>query len=152
MEMKAFEIEDNSALGLLAFTPAPILSEPTTPANLAHAIITSNGHNHGHTAIRYAGTYNHGHRVMLQFGSASLLSLQASPLTVSFPVNNMHSSAHLLPPPSAVPLQTMSSNKTIGSFANGQPESLPVPMLPAQPGTFFLCHLHLLVVTSHLLE
>ena len=71
--MKAFEIEDNSALGLLAFTPAPILSEPTTSANLAHAIITSNGHYHGHTAISDAGTYSHGHRVTPQNGSASLV-------------------------------------------------------------------------------
>ena len=72
---------------------------------------------------------------MPQFGSASLLPLQAS---VPFPVNNMHSSAHVLPPPSAVPLQTMSSNITNGSFAIAQPESLPVPMLPAQPGSGFV--------------
>ena len=74
---------------------------------------------------------------MRQFGSASLLPLQASVPSVSFPVNNIHSSAYLLPPPSAVPLQTMSSNITNGSFAIGQPESLPVPMLPAQPGSGF---------------
>ena len=50
----------------------------------------------------------------------------------------MQSSAHVLPPPFAVPLQTMSSNITNGSFAIGQPESLPVPMLPAQPGSGFV--------------
>ena len=66
---------------------------------------------------------------MPQFGSASLLPLQASVPSVSFPVNNTHSSAHVLPPPSAVPLQTMSSNITNGSFAIGQPESLPFPDL-----------------------
>ena len=32
----------------------------------------------------------------------------------------------------------MSSNITNGSFANGQPESLSVPMLPAKPGTGFV--------------
>ena len=66
-------------------------------------------------------------------------------------------------PDSSVP--TMSSNITIDSFANGQPESLPVPMLPAQPGTgfvslspgvcFWFCLFVtwcLLVVASHLLE
>ena len=72
---------------------------------------------------------------MPQFGSASLFPLQA---TVSFPVNNMDSSAQVLPPPSAVPSQTMSSNITNGSFAIGQPESLPVPMLPAQTGSGFV--------------
>ena len=50
----------------------------------------------------------------------------------------MHSSAQVLPPPSVVPLQTMSSNITNGSFANGRPESLPVPMLQAEPGTGFV--------------
>ena len=50
----------------------------------------------------------------------------------------MHSSAHVLLPPSAVPLQTMSSNITNGSFAIAQPESLPVTMLPAQPGSGFV--------------
>ena len=76
---------------------------------------------------------------MPKFGSASLLPLQASVSSVSFPVNNLPASAHVLQPPSAVPLQTMSSNiLTSGSFANGQPESLPVPMLPAQPGTGFV--------------
>ena len=75
---------------------------------------------------------------MPQFGNASLLPLQASVPSVSFPVNNIHSSAHVLPPPSAVSLQTMSSNITDGSFAIGQPESLSVPMLPAQPGSGFV--------------
>ena len=32
----------------------------------------------------------------------------------------------------------MSSNITNGSFAIGQPESLPVPLLPAQPGSGFV--------------
>ena len=50
----------------------------------------------------------------------------------------MHSSAHVLPTPSAVPLQTMISNITNGSLAIGQPESLPVPMLPAQTGSGFV--------------
>ena len=72
---------------------------------------------------------------MPQFGSASLLPMQASVPSVSFPVSNMHSSAQVLPPPFAVPLQTMSSNIT---NAIGQPESLPVPMLPAQPGSGFV--------------
>ena len=127
-----------SAADLLAFTPVPISSEQTTSANLAHAIHTSNSHNHEHTALSDPGIYSHGHRTMPRFSSASLLPLQASVLSVSFPVNNMHSSAHLLPPLSAVPLQTMSSNITNGSFAIGQPESLPVPMLPAQPGSGFV--------------
>ena len=74
---------------------------------------------------------------MPQFGRARFLLLQASAPSVSIPVNNMHSSAHVLPAPSVVPLQTMSSTITNGSFAHGQPESLPVPMLPAQPGTVF---------------
>ena len=75
---------------------------------------------------------------MPQFGSANLLPLQASIPSVSVPVNNMHCSAHELPPPSAVPLQAMSLNITNGSFAIAQPESLPVPMLPAQPGSGFV--------------
>ena len=58
------------------------------------------------------GIHSYGHRAIPQFGSASLLTLQASVPSVSFPVNNMNSSAHVLPPPSAVPLRTMSSNKT----------------------------------------
>ena len=124
-----------SAPGLLAFTPVPISSGPTTSAILAHAIHTSNSHNHEHTALSDPGIHRYGHRAMPQFGSASLLPLQAS---VPFPVNNMHSSAHVLAPPSAVPLQTMSSNITNGSFAIAQPESLPVPMLPAQPGSGFV--------------
>ena len=127
-----------SAPGLLAFTPVPISSEPTTSANLAHAIHTSDSHNHEHTAMSDPGIYSYGHRAMPQFGSASLLPLQASVPSVSFPVNNMQSNAHVLPPLSAVPLQTMSSNITNGSFAIGQPESLPVPMLPAQPGSGFV--------------
>ena len=106
-------------------------------------------------ALSDPGIHSYGHRAIPQFGSASLLTLQASVPSVSFPVNNMNSSAHVLPPPSAVPLRTMSSNKTgnrnhsCNQFV--QPESLPVPMLPAQPGSGF-CHLHLLVVASHLLE
>ena len=75
---------------------------------------------------------------MPQFGSASLWPLQASVPSVSFPVNKMHSSAHVLPPPSAVLLKTMSSNITNGSFAIGKPESLPVPLIPAQPGSGFV--------------
>ena len=131
-----------SAPDLLAFTPVPISSEPTNSAKLAHAIHTSNGHNHGYTALSDAGIHSHGHRVMPQFGSASLLPLQASAPTVSVPVNNMHSSArvsgaYVLPPPSDVPLQSMSSNITNIGFANGQPESLPVPIFQAQPGSGF---------------
>ena len=121
-----------SAPGLLAFTPVPISSGPTTSAILAHAIPTSNSHNHEHTALSDPGIHSYGHRAMPQFGSASLLPLQPPG---PFPVNNMHSSAHLLPPPSAAPLQAMSSNITNGSFAFAQPESLPVAMLPAQPGS-----------------
>ena len=124
-----------SAPSLLAFTPVPVSSGPTTSANLAHAIHTSNSHNHENTALIDPGIHSYGHRAMPQFGSASLLPLQAS---VPFPVNNMHSSAHVLPSPSAVPLQTMSSNITNGSFAIAQQESLPVPMLPAQPGFGFV--------------
>ena len=124
-----------SAPGLLAFTPVPISPGPTTSTILAHAIHTTNSHNHEHTALSDPGNHSYGHRTMPQFGSASLLPLQAPG---PFPVNNMHSSAHVLPPPSAVPLQTLSSNITNGSFAIGQPESLPVPMLPAQPGPGFV--------------
>ena len=40
-----------NALGLLAFTPVPIWSEPTIFANLAHAINTSYSHNYEHTAL-----------------------------------------------------------------------------------------------------
>ena len=98
-----------SAPGLLAFTPVPISSRPTTSAIHAHAIHTSSSHNHEHTVLSDPGIHSYGHRAMPQFGSASLLPLQAS---VPFPVNNMHSSAHVFPPPSAVPLQTMSSNIT----------------------------------------
>ena len=130
-----------SAPGLQAFTHVPISSGPTTSALLAHAIHTSNSHNHEHTALSDPGIHSYGHRAMPRFGSASLLPLQASvsfPASVPFPVNNMHSSAHVLPTPSAVPLQTMSSNITNGSFAIAQPESLPVPMLPAQPGSGFV--------------
>ena len=126
-----------SAPGLLAFTPVRISSEPTTSANFSHAIKISNGHNLGHIAMSDAGIHSDGHRVMPQFDSASILPLQASATSVSFPVENMHSSAHLLPPPSAVPLQTMSSNINISGFANGQPESFSVPMLPAPPGRYW---------------
>ena len=93
---------------------------------------------HGHIALSDPGIPNHGHQAMPQFGSASLLSLQAFAPPLSFPVNKKHSSANVLPPPSAVSLQTMSSNITNGSFANGQPEVLPVTMLPAQPGNGFV--------------
>ena len=93
------------APGLLTFTPVPISSEPTTSANLTHAIHTSNSHNHKHTSLSDPGIYSHGHRAMPHFGSASLLPKQASAPSVSFPVNNMYSSALVLPPPSAVPLQ-----------------------------------------------
>ena len=127
-----------SALGLLAFSPVPISSEPTTSAHLAHAIHTSNSHNNEHTALSDPGIYSHGHRAAPQFGSVSLLPLQPFVPSISFPVNNMHSSAHVLPPPSAVPLQTMTSNITNVFFAIGQPESLPVPMLPAYPGSDFV--------------
>ena len=125
-------------VALLAFTPVPISSELTTSANLAHAIITSNGHNHGHTELSDAGIHSHGHRVMPQFGSASLLPLQGSAPSVSFPDSTMHFNAHILPPPSALLLQTMSSNITYGGFANGQPESLPLPTLPANT-RYWLC-------------
>ena len=101
------------------FTHVPLSSEPTTSGHLAHAIHISKSHNHEHTALKDPGIYSHGHRAMPQFGSASLLPLQASVPNVSFPVNIVHSSAHLLPPPSAVPLQTMSSNISNGSFAIG---------------------------------
>ena len=120
-----------SAPGLQAFTPVPISLQPTTSA-------LSSSHNHEHIALNDPGIYSYGHRAMPQFGCASLLPLQASVPSVSVPVNNMHSSAHVLPPPSAVPLQTMSSNITNGIFAIAQPESLPVPMLPAQPGPGFV--------------
>ena len=123
---------------MLAFTPVTISSDPTTSANLAHAIHTSNSQYHEDTALSDPEIYSHGHRAMPQFGSASLLPLQASVPSVSFPVKNMHSSAHVLPPPSVVALQTMSSNIINGSFTIGQPESLPVPMLPAQPGSGFV--------------
>ena len=121
-----------SAPGLLVFTLVPISSEPTTSANLAHAIHTSNSRDHEHTELSDTGIYSYGHRAMPQFGSVSILPLQAAVSSVSFPVNNMHSSAPVLPPPPAVSLQSMNSNRTNGSFAIGQPESLPVPMLPAQ--------------------
>ena len=74
----------------------------------------------------------------LNWAVQAFLPLQAFFPSVSVPVNNMHSSAHVLPPPSAVPLQTMSSNITNGSFPIAQPEALPVPMLPAQPGSGFV--------------
>ena len=121
--------------GLLALTHVPISSEPTTSTHLAHATDTSYSHNHEHTALSDPGIHSHGHPAVPQFGNASLLELQASVPSVSFPVNNMHSSAHVLPSPTAVPLQTRSSNIT---NAIGQPESLPVPMIPAQPGSGFV--------------
>ena len=124
-----------NAPGLQAFTSVPNSSGPTTSAILAHAIHIINSHNHEHTALSDPRIHSYGRQAMPQFGSASLLPLQAS---VPFPVNNMHSSAHVLPPPSAVPLQTMRSNITNGSFAIAQPESLPVPMLSAQPGSGFV--------------
>ena len=127
-----------SAPGLLAFTPVPILSKPTTSAHLAHATNTNFSHNHEHTAFSDPEIHSHGYRAMPQFGSARFLPLQASVPSVSVPVNNMHSSAHVLPPPSAVPLKTMSSNITNGSFDIAQPESLPVPMLPAKRGSGFV--------------
>ena len=127
-----------SAPDLLTFTPVPISSKPTTSAHLAHATNTTYSHNHELTAFSDPGIHSHGYRAMPQFGSSSFLPLQASVPSVSVPVNNMHSSAHVLPPPSAVPLQTMSSNITNGSFAIAQPESLPVPLLPAQPGSGFV--------------
>ena len=127
-----------SAPGLPAFTSVPISSEPVTSALLAHATNTGYSHNHEHIALSDPGIHSYGHRAMPQFGSASLLPLQAYVPSVSFPVNNMQSSVHVLPPPSDVPLQTMSSNITNGSFAIGQPESLPVLMLPAQPGSGFV--------------
>ena len=127
-----------SAPGLLACTPVSISSEPTTSANLAQAIHTCNSHNHEHTALSDPGIFSYGHRALLQFGSASFLPIQACVPSVSFPANNMHSSAHVLPPTSAVPLQTLSSNITNGSFAIGQPESLPAPRLQAQPGSGFV--------------
>ena len=127
-----------SAPGLLAFTPVPISSKPTTSAHLAHATNTSYSHNHEHIAFSDPGIHSHGYRAMPQFSSASFLPLQASVSSVSVPVNNMHSSAHVLPPPSAVPLQTMRTNINNSSFAIAQPESIPVPMLPAQPGSGFV--------------
>ena len=126
-----------SALVVLAYTPVPFSSECTTSSGLVHSIDTSNGHKHGHTALSDPRIYSHRDRPKPHFGSASLLPLQASVEPVSFPVNNMNSSAHVSPPPSAVPLQITCSNITNGNFANGKPEAIPVPMLPAQPGTGF---------------
>ena len=128
----------SSAPGLLSFTPVSISSKPTTSAHLSHATNTSYSHKHEHTAFSDPGIHSHGRRAMSQFSSANLLPLQASVPSVSVPVNNMHYSAHMLPLPSAVPLQTMSSNITNGNFAIAQPESLPVPMLPTQPGSGFV--------------
>ena len=73
-----------SAPGLLAFTPVPISSEPTTSANLAHAIHTSNSHNHEHTALSDPGIYSHEHRAMpvwqcKPFAIASFCSVCFSP-------------------------------------------------------------------------
>ena len=53
-----------SAPGLLAFTPVPISSESATSANLAHAIHTSDRHNHEHTALSDHRIYSYGHRAM----------------------------------------------------------------------------------------
>ena len=89
-----------SAPGLLAFTTVPISSEPTTSASLAHAISTIYIHNHEHKTLSDPGIHSLGHRVMPQFGSARFSPLQDSTPSVSVPVNNMHSSAHVLPPPS----------------------------------------------------
>ena len=47
-----------SAPGLQAFTPVPISSGPTTSAVLAHAIHTSNSHNHEHTAFSDPGIHS----------------------------------------------------------------------------------------------
>ena len=74
-----------------------------------------------------SGIQSHGHRVMPQFGNASLRPLQASAPSVSFPNNNMHSSAHVLPPSSADLLQAMSSN-----IINGV-----LPSVPLKPVTAF---------------
>ena len=126
-----------STPGLLNFTPVLFSSEQVTSAHLAYATNTSYSHNHEHTALSDPGIHSYGHRAMPQFGSASLLLLQASVPSVSFPANNMHSSAHVSPPPSAVTLQNMSSSIPNGCFSIRQPESLPVPMLPAQPGSGF---------------
>ena len=52
MEMKAYEIEDNSSdvsLHKLAFTHVPVTFKSTTSASLLHANNTSNDHNQGHT-------------------------------------------------------------------------------------------------------
>ena len=142
-----------SALGLLAFTPVPLSSEPTTSANLAHAINVSYSHNHGHTALSDPGTHSHGHRVMPKIGSASILPLQGSAPSVSFPANNMHSSAQVLPPPSADSLQTMSSNIINGILPTGNRNHYLSQCYRHNPLlVLFRCHLHLLVVTSHLLE
>ena len=141
------------APGLLAFTTVPILSEPMTSAILAHAISTIYIHNHEHTALSDPGIHCLGHRVMPQFGSARFSPLQGSAPSVSVPVYNMHSSAHVLPPPSAVLLQTMSSNTIHEGCGNGQPESLSAQCNKQNLVlVLFLHHLHLLVVTSHLLE
>ena len=68
-----------------------------TSANLVHTIYTNNYHKYGHIALGDPGIYSKEHRDMPQFGSASFLLLQASVPSVSFPVNNVHSSAHVLP-------------------------------------------------------
>ena len=60
-----------SAPGLQAFTPVPISSGPTTSAILAHAIHTSNSHNHEHTALSDPRIHSYGRQAMPQFGSAS---------------------------------------------------------------------------------
>ena len=123
---------------MLAFIRIPISSEPTTSAKLIPTIYTIIDHKHGQIALSDPGIYGNEHRDMPQFDSAGFLPLQTSVSLVSFPVNNMHSSADVLTPPSSVPLQTISSNITNNSFANGQAEFLPVPMIPAQTGKGFV--------------
>ena len=136
-----------NAPGLLAFTPVPISSETITSANLVHAINTNNSHKHEPTALTEPGIRSHGHRAMPQFGSASLLPLQAYVLSVSFLVNNMHASANVLPP------QTMSSKiKMVLLPTSNRNHFLSQCCRHNSVLVLFLCHLHLLVVTSHLLE
>ena len=141
-----------SAPGSLAISPVPISLEQTTSANLSHAIHTSSIHNHEHTALSNPGIYSHGHRAMPRFGSASLLPLRASVPSVSFPVNNMHSSAHVLPPPSAVPLQHHLQQLMVVLPLGNRNHYLSQCYRHNPVLVLFLCHLHLLVVASHLLE
>ena len=62
-----------SAPGLLAFTPVPISSKPTTSAHFAHATNTSFSHNHEHTAFSDPGILSH------SFAFASFCSICFSP-------------------------------------------------------------------------